>query len=204
LNRITWISPYLDVVLDEIPICSRNILEVGCGSGIFGYILKKTRPFSNIQGIEPFRYDLPHYDFLWRTTWKQYITTKRNNDIPNHFDVLVCNETIEHMEKNNALSFLSEVKTISDKIIIVTPYKFEQQSPYDNNEYQIHRCVMTLNDFKSEGYTVKLIGFNNKNGIRMIYNPSIYSKMLKITPTNIMAIYDKSLLIDESSKSGGK
>jgi len=45
-SRITWISPYLDIVLDEIPVDVKSILEVGCGSGIFGFIIKKNGNYS--------------------------------------------------------------------------------------------------------------------------------------------------------------
>lgn len=202
MDKITWISPYLDLVLDEIPTDSKNILEVGCGSGIFGFILKKTRDVQ-LQGVEPFGYDLSHYDHLWRSTWKQYHRTSKGYGVPNHFDVLVCNETVEHMEKNDALSFLHEAKQSADKVIIVTPYKFDEQPAYDDNEYQKHMCAVSTDDFESEGYTVKLIGHSNRKGFdsRILYTPqtNMITKLIGVTPTNIMAVWE-NLTSDGTTK----
>ncbi len=187
MNKITWIDPYLDLVLNEIPVDTKTILEVGCGSGIFGFILKKTRD-AKIVGVEPFAYELDHYDFIYQMTWKKFF--KMNQA----FDVLVCNETVEHMEKKDALDFLDEAKTVADKVIITTPHKFDQQPAYDDNPFQVHQCMISKEEFEKNEYGVKQIGFNIKNGIRMYSESTMYSKLLQINPTNLIAIYNKNLL----------
>lgn len=186
MDRITWIDPYFDIVLSHIPTDTKTIMEVGCGSGIFGFILKKTRPDAMLDGVEPFGYDLSHYDSIFRGTWKQYL----KNTTGKH-DVLVANETVEHMEKNDALDFLYESCEVAGKVIIVTPYKFDQQPAYDDNPYQIHRCVITVDEFEQAGFATKLIGFSNRKNIegRHVYSHTIkhWPRILGITPTNIIA-----------------
>jgi hypothetical protein len=184
--RITWISPYLDIVLDEIPTDSKKILEVGCGSGIFGYILKKTRPDATLHGVEPFDYPLDHYDQIFRMEWVEFI--RRNKE---KYDVLVCNETVEHMEKKDALEFLENASNITGKAIVGTPYKFDQQPAYDNNPYQVHKSVISVKEFKKCGYEPRIIGFSDKHGkTRMVYSPEkkLYPAILGMIPTNIIAI----------------
>jgi hypothetical protein len=190
-ERITWIDPYLDILLDKIPIDSKSILEVGCGSGIFGFILKKTRS-ARVEGIEPFKgYELNHYDHIYRCEWKDF------DKIGKNFDVAVSNETIEHMEKEDALSFLQQVKTVANKVIITTPYKFDQQPAFDDNPYQIHKSVISQKDYEKEGYKVKIIGKMLVKGIstRTYYDPklSIIAKIMGNTSTNIMGIWEKNL-----------
>ncbi len=119
VKRITWISPYFDIVLDEVPLDAKRILEVGCGSGIFGFILKKTRPDAFIVGVEPFDYELDHYDYIHRMDWLDYYKYNQKEK----FDVIVCNETLEHMPEKEALEFLEDAKRIAKKVIIGTPFK---------------------------------------------------------------------------------
>ncbi len=180
----------MDLVLDEIPIDAKRILEVGCGSGIFGFILKKTRT-AVILGVEPFEYELGHYDYIYDMTWTEWF--EKTSISEKSFDVIVCNETIEHMEKRDALRFLDEVKTRANKIIIGTPYKWDQQEAYDNNSYQVHKCVISKEEFEDHGYDVKQVGVNLKNGIRMYSKSTRYSKVLNINPTNLIAIYQTRL-----------
>ena len=185
MSHITWISPYLDIVLDEVSLDAKKILEVGCGYGIFGFILKKTRRDATVEGIEPFDYSLGHYDKLYKMDWKTFF---KDNEYD--YNVIICNETVEHMEKCDALDFLDQAKSIAPKVIVGTPYQFDQQDAYDGNPYQVHKCVITEKDFHKKGYVTKRLGFS-KNGIRYYHEPSIQSKLLRVTPMNIIAVYNK-------------
>ena len=185
MKKITWISPYLDIVLDEVPLDSKDILEVGCGSGIFGFILKKTRPDAVIHGVEPFKYPLGHYDFIFRKTWDQFWKDAQS------YDVIICNETIEHMDKKSALNFLNEARTVANKVIVGTPYQFDQQDPYDDNPYQVHQCVLTEKDFHDNGYETKIISFNDKKGIRA-YSNSRLTDLLGCKKMNIIGVWNDS------------
>ncbi len=150
---ITWIQPYYHLLLQMIPNDTKTLLDVGAGYGIFGYIIKKTRNLSRLDAVEPFYTDLPHYDNVYKTIWKD-----AKFDIS--YDVLVATEVIEHMEKTDALKFLEDCKKVANHVIIATPKKFESQNAYDKNEYQTHKCVISKKEFKKAGYTTNKM-FNN-------------------------------------------
>ena len=152
-EKITWIEPYFDLILNKIPLDTKTVLDVGCGSGVFGFIISKTRN-CKIFGIEPFDYDLSHYSNIFRGTWKEFFLKNKSA----HFDIIIVTETIEHMERGDALNFLEEAKTITDRIIVVTPYKWQQQPAYDNNQFQVHKSLITAKDLKNAGYDVSIIG----------------------------------------------
>ena len=57
MNQITWIEQYYDYILSLIPKDTESVLDIGAGSGIFGYILTKTRSIKRLDAIEPFAYD---------------------------------------------------------------------------------------------------------------------------------------------------
>lgn len=155
---ITWIQPYYHKILEYVPRGTKTVLDVGAGYGIFGYILKKTRNLERLDAIEPFYDDLTHYDNVVKATWK-------NTVLDIFYDVIVATEVIEHMERDDALEFLDDVRNYGKKIIIATPKNFESQKEYDGNPYQSHKCVVTRDDFESKGYSVFELE-NNIIGVR--------------------------------------
>lgn len=215
-QKITWIEPYFDIILNEIPNDSKSVLDVGTGSGVFGFIVKKTKDVC-VHGIEPFDYDLSHYDASFKYTWETF--HELNPD--NKYDVLVSTEMIEHMEIHEAKDFLREAKAHADKVIITTPYFWHEQPAYDDNPYQVHQSLITPEIFKENGYSVSYIGTgvfpprpkaikkiyqNNKkklNSIGITATPTAQSrfffndklipfyKLIGVRPSNIVAIWKK-------------
>lgn len=191
-KKITWIQPYYDLILNLIPVDSQTILDVGAGSGIFGFIMKKTRS-AVITAIEPFEeYNLSHYDNVIKEKW-QNISTNALTD--RQYDVVTALEVIEHLPRQDVLPFLKWCKYIGKRVIITTPYRFEQQPAYDNNILQIHQSLVTMNDFEQENYKTYLFGtlnmklLNVKFLINKRFEPLI--KRIKIAKiTNIIGVYD--------------
>ena len=158
---ITWIQPYYHVLLGYIPLDVNTVLDVGAGYGIFGYIIQKTRRCT-ISSIEPFYEDLPHNGVHYKMTWEEWYAGWKK-----HYDVLVATELVEHLPPLEALLFLQQAKEVADRIIIGTPIKFEEQPPYDGNEYQKHLSVISEAQFKELGYTT------------VLYNDSILAVWVK-------------------------
>lgn len=188
-KRITWIQPYYDIILNLIPINASTILDIGAGNGIFGFILKKTRD-AKIIAVEPFNYDLSFYDRVYNSSWQDWI----GKDILVH-SCLIALEVIEHMDKQDALHFLNAVKSIAKKVIISTPYVFQQQDEYDNNPLQVHRCKITIDDFTNRKYKVYIYGVINLKliSIRFFANSRL-ERLLKPFITNIIGVYDNWIL----------
>ena len=187
INRITWIEPYYDIILNMIPKDIDTILDVGAGSGIFGFILKKTRN-AHVTAIEPFDYNTSHYDQSYQMTWKQFYKyyTKQ-------FDCIVSTEMIEHLSTIDAHMFLADARNISKKVIVSTPYKFEQQPAYDRNPLQTHRSLITVDDFEQYGYKVNYICIVNLRGMTLrifAHKKTIpFLKIFGIKPVNIIGIF---------------
>jgi 2-polyprenyl-3-methyl-5-hydroxy-6-metoxy-1,4-benzoquinol methylase len=137
-----------------VPRDAITFLDVGAGSGIFGFILSRTRDCKRLDAIEPFGYELDHFHNVYKMTWQEWFS--KNTIL---YDVIISTECIEHMSKEDAISFLDEVKYIAKNIIIATPIKFEEQKPYDGNEYQRHKCVISESEFIERGY--KTLLFND-------------------------------------------
>jgi len=188
--KITWVQPYYDLILDKVPLDTESLIDVGSGYGIFGYILSKSRNIKNLISIEPFDYPVELYNTNHKMTWQKFYKSKLNLD---KVDVIICTEMIEHLSKKDALLFLQQTKRKAKKVIIVTPYSFENQDAYDNNEYQKHQCVLSVNDFITEGYKVELLGvFKVKGLIARLYFHYKWARILRffgINPTNIIGVF---------------
>ena len=186
-NKITWIEPYYDLMLNKIPLDTRSVLDVGAGKGIFGFILRNTRDLTTLDAVEPFEHGLGHYDNVWKQTWQEWFENNREKK----YDIVVAFEMIEHLTREDAMNFLKQVKCISKKAIIVTPIKFERQEEYEQNVYQTHRSLMTAEDFRLNGFNVEILGTLNKFRTlsRIVYNRKLRSfmKMVGVKETNIMA-----------------
>jgi len=192
--KITWIEPYYDLILQRIPIDCKTVLDVGAGSGIFGYILRVTRPkIQKLETVEPFvHYPLKHYDCVYNMTWKDWFAKNLNN----HYDILVATEVIEHMDKKDAVDFLENSKSIAKKVIVATPIFFENQGNYDNNPFQEHKCLMNINDFKKAGFKTYIVASLNipkkfKISSRIWYNTRLrrFMKLFNLKDSNIIAIF---------------
>ena len=187
MNKITWIQPYYDLVLNKIPVDAKSILDVGSGYGIFGFIMEKARG-AVVSSIEPFEYDTSHYNYTYRMTWQQWYndTIKKQNK----FDVIVSTEMIEHMTHEDAMAFLDTARLRADKVIVATPYEFEEQDAYDDNEFQVHRCKVTVEDFIRHEYKVQLLGTFRFKGMtaRVLYHPKWINilRLIGVKPTNII------------------
>ena len=186
--KITWMQPYYDIILSHVPIGTKSLIDVGSGYGIFGYILSKARDITKLVSVEPFDYDTPQYTESIKSTWQKFYNTS-----PDRVDVIVSTEMIEHLTKEDAILFLKQAKCLADRVVIATPYKYEDQEKYDGNEYQVHRCVISTADFYNEGYDVRYMSTLNIRGLtaRIHYHPKWqrYIKLIGIAPTNIIGVY---------------
>lgn len=79
------------------------------------------------------------------------------------YDVVICLDVLEHLEYNLALKIIDECKRIArNKVIIYTPSIHKDNSEAEKNawdmgecSYQKHISVVSKNDFRSRGFSVK-------------------------------------------------
>ena len=79
-----------------LPDSMSHVLEIGCGEGIFGGMLKSSTG-CEVWGVEPDEVSLPaattRLDRVLHGTFEQVYEQLPDS----HFDLLICNDVIEHM-----------------------------------------------------------------------------------------------------------
>lgn len=108
-----------------VEFCRKNkpnrILDIGCGSGYLGFLIKKLFPEVSITGFDISEQAVSQagsYD-------KVYTLSLDNEDIPepeNYFDMVICAEVIEHIyDIDHCLFEIKRVLSPSGRAIITTP-----------------------------------------------------------------------------------
>ena len=84
------------------------------------------------------------------------------------YDLVICLDVVEHLEKELALKVLDECKRICRRMVIIyTPSEFKDnmgavENAWDlgYNEHQKHLCLLDMTDFKSRGYSTSMVTDN--------------------------------------------
>ncbi len=135
----------------------RRILDVGIGMGTYGFILRqfidvreerldKNTWQTVIDGIEIFEaYRNPVWDYVYN---KVLIGDARVLiDQLDRYDVVLCNDVLEHFDLDDARKFLSRLVETNQTVIATTPNIDFPQGSWAGNEAETHRCSLQAKDF---------------------------------------------------------
>jgi 2-polyprenyl-3-methyl-5-hydroxy-6-metoxy-1,4-benzoquinol methylase len=130
-SEVYWTHAFLDEILNLIPIDVDSLLDVGCGRGIIGALVRIYRHPKRLIGIDAFeRYldfcaHMNFYDELCK-----YDLTQRHLPFDDkEFSVSTCIEVIEHLPKDSGVNLLNELERIAKLVIISTPNVRISQRP---------------------------------------------------------------------------
>lgn len=151
----------------------KNILDIACGEGYGAFFLADHA--SNVIGVdidpEAIKYASKHYK-KENLKYLQGDIAKLPIKLNNSIDVIVCFETIEHVDENAQLKFMLEAKRLLKKdglLIISTPNK-ELYTDLQNYKNKHHIKEFYLSEFKNflsnKFKNVKILGhkiFNSSN-----------------------------------------
>jgi SAM-dependent methyltransferase len=81
------------------------------------------------------------------------------------FDIVICLEVLEHLEKTDGEKLLKELERVAAKqLILSTPMGKYQQGVFDGNPHQEHKHIWNPADMKEKGYKLKGAGLRNLGG----------------------------------------
>ena len=168
------------------PIEIGKVLDVGCGRGALGGLLRAFRDPKRIVGIDVFQ---PYIDRCKLTDNYDYILQHDLElGLPSFpkkfFDNVFCLSVIEHLEKENALKLIKDMFKVGKRVIVTTETNYHPQINLDNNEHQKHISNITIRDLRKLGFKVR--GINSLKHIP-IYSWHIAS-LLPSLHTNIIGV----------------
>ena len=153
-----------NLVWHLIDSSSKSLLDVGCGLGGVGGIIKRHRTIFSV-GIDIFSPYLKHckenhtHDELIRCDVRRLPFREKS------FDAVLCKEVIEHLDMQEGDELIKELERMARRqVIITTPVGTYKQHAYDNNPFQEHRSAREPSDLRRYGYTVRGVGIRGMHG----------------------------------------
>jgi SAM-dependent methyltransferase len=146
------------------------ILDIGCGYGKWGYLLKidywytksgrKRSELKYTVGIDAY---IKYLKFVKHYRIYDDVILCDARCLPlreNSFTTVLVLEVVEHISKNEGRQLLKEAEQIANRLVIVsTPAYFIRQEARDCNLFQKHSSKWTVNDFVRLGYSIIMGSF---------------------------------------------
>ena len=167
------ISFVLDAILQLAPT---SILDIGCGSGKYGVLLREYLPTARIDGIEGF----PRYVTAVHRTVYNNVYEGNALDIVgrmmHEYDLTIMIDVFEHLAPDHGGLLLTLLKARSKGVLISVPVWHPHQEAIHGNPFQEHRAQYDVAILRRLGFKQilrisgnyialagpKAIGFRNK------------------------------------------
>lgn len=157
-----WTHPALPRFFDTscIPLDTRSVLDVGCGKGTMGAMLRLYRHLKRIVGIDVCDeyLDFVRADGAYSDLIRLDLAKSKLPFADAEFDVVLCIDVLEHMELNEAMALVAEMERVGKHVVISTGGKPTPQDDFDDNPYQQHRCAPNHRLFRKRGYHIEGTG----------------------------------------------
>lgn len=150
-------------VLYEVPwIEGKRVLDIGCGKGIWGYLLRAEK-----KGERAYMVALdihkPYLNFAVKYSVYDDLVLASAESLPfrnGSFDITLACEVIEHLPKHHGKAFFEEIERISsEKVILTTPNGPWEIGSSTKIKSEAHRSAYEVRDFKRRAYKVHGVGF---------------------------------------------
>jgi len=125
-------------------ICPASVLDVGCGDGFYGSVVRQIFPYTYLAGIDSNPKWVEHCRELG-TVYDEVIEGDLSSYDFGSYDLVIFGDVLEHLEKSVAMESLKRCLQTSKFVIVNGPVGFQ---PQDHEDWQeIHRCGIERSDF---------------------------------------------------------
>ncbi len=159
---ITWTDDFFPILLRHflIPTDVKSVVDVGCGRGLVGALLRIYRDPEYTVAVDTFK---PYLNFvrdlgMYDEVIEHDVSTGHLPFGCKRFDVAICLEVIEHLKKDDGFRLLEELQRIAGRVIISTPGAFFPQKHFDGNPKQAHISSYRVRELEDIGFKVYRVG----------------------------------------------
>ena len=165
-NKFKWggthpffLHPFLSY-FTPADLKEKVILDVGCGKGLNGYLIRVTR---DVEGSTLIGLDINKEYLSFCRTFNTYtkLVEQKLPKLPfkdKSVDLLICTEVIEHLKKKDGERLLKEIDRVCrGRAIVSTPNILFDTLP--NELEDAHHSIWGKDNFEKFGYKVHGLGF---------------------------------------------
>ena len=138
----------------------QNVLDIGCGDGELMKLIVSRRSLYSV-GVDIFEPYLRNCKKLGSHSDLIRADIRELPIKPKSFDVVLCVEVLEHLDKAEGMQLLTAMEKIArTKVIITTPFGEHEQHAVDGDPEQAHKVIWTFKELKECGYKIHGKGLN--------------------------------------------
>jgi len=159
---VTWPDEFFPMLMSPkfVPLNVKTALDVGCGRGMLGALLRIYREPERLVAVDSFE---PYLEFVRRMRLYDEVINLdlTKSDLPfedKSFDLVLSLEVIEHLQKKDGIRLLSQLERIGKRVIVSTPGHFFDQPKYDGNPHQSHLSFYSVDELEKRGYDIYGVG----------------------------------------------
>ncbi|OGM13210.1 hypothetical protein A3D84_05235 [Candidatus Woesebacteria bacterium RIFCSPHIGHO2_02_FULL_42_20] len=162
INKFKWagISPFFHhpIVFNFIPhdLFAKVVVDVGCGKGVYGFLIRATRDTSKAKMIGVDVSDEYLTIAKKNRVYDEYVVASLDKMpfVKSSVDLILAVEVISHLTKKNGEKFLGDLdKICRGRSIIVCPNMMKHSQP-EFVKSDSHHSKWGADDFKRFGYRV--------------------------------------------------
>lgn len=160
--------PVHDFVLDPVVLSffqkegTGTVLDVGCGYGLFGYMIRLERGHRGaLIGMDA---HLPHIEKLRKYSGAIYdsLVVADARHLPfrsGSADTVLASEVIEHLPKSGGIGLMEEAERVGRRLVLITtPRGHLPQGQQDAGDLEEHLSEWSEKDFTERGYGIAYAG----------------------------------------------
>lgn len=160
--------PVHDLILDPVVLSffkrggTGAVLDIGCGYGLFGYMLRMDRDYrGEVIGADA---HLPYLKKLKKHSGAIYdsLVLADARHLPfmgSAVETALASEVIEHLPKSGGAGLIAEAERVASKLVLITtPRGHLPQGSHGEGDLEAHLSGWTEKDFTDRGYGIHYAG----------------------------------------------
>jgi len=118
----------------------KRVLDIGAGSGTYSDLLRGHMPESEWHAVEVWEPYLEKYDLAARYDHVHCLDARQLDPatLAPEFDLTLCGDVLEHMEKEEAQALIGRLLTVSRVVLISIPIIHYPQGEVHGNPFEAH------------------------------------------------------------------
>jgi len=143
------ISFVLDLILQ---LHSDSVLDIGCGGGKYGLLIREKSPTARIDAIEGFA---PYVTDVHRTIYDNVYVTNAIDAVPKLdqlYNLAIMIDMFEHLTPEDGRALLDELKKHATHVLISVPTWHPEQDAYGGNVLQEHHAQYSVASLRRLGF----------------------------------------------------
>lgn len=138
-ENLDWAGLKVRAIVESEFTPSESILDVGAGKGKYRLLLPEYSWVDAVEIWEPYVRGFRLRE-MYRQVYERDVVELASEfamaDVK--YDVIIMGDVLEHLSVNDAMSTLHYLHKVTDEIIVVVPYEYEQGEEH-GNPYQAHK-----------------------------------------------------------------